>query len=170
MTTRRHLEIQKKPTQRMTENHWFWTLTPSNFPKKNQLSRNVYPFQSLTLLDYNISCASPHDCVIAWKRFPYYWPFGRESTGHQWIPRKMGQLRGLWYFVRCQPKQIFEKHSFRRWFETPWPSLGHHCNGFPWEHETSSKIDRVSHFIMSHVTSPASTTILTELIFNEINQ
>ena len=35
-------------------------------------------------------------------------PLWGESTGYRWIPLTKGQLRGLWYFLGCQPKQTAE--------------------------------------------------------------
>ena len=52
-----------------------------------------------------------HYDVIKWKRFPRYWPFARESTGHQWIPLTKASSAELWCFLRCAPQQMVEKNS-----------------------------------------------------------
>ena len=52
--------ITKKPTQRMIENHWFWTLgTFKQLSWKNQLSIIFFHFKPIfyvMLLGYNIMC------------------------------------------------------------------------------------------------------------------
>ena len=43
-----------------------------------------------------------HDDVIKWKHFLRYWPFVKESTGHQWIPlTKASDAKALVFSVIC---------------------------------------------------------------------
>ena len=45
-----------------------------------------------------------HDDVIKWKHFPPYWPFLREFTGQQWIPRTKTSDAELWCFPWSAPE------------------------------------------------------------------
>ena len=51
--------------------------------------------RNLCLDWFSLWCLSANypfrDEVIAWKRFPHYWPFVGESTGHRWIPLEKEQ-------------------------------------------------------------------------------
>ena len=49
-----------------------------------------------------------HDAAIKWKYFPCYWPFVRESPGHQWIPLTKTSGAELWWFLWSAPEQTVE--------------------------------------------------------------
>ena len=49
------------------------------------------------------------DDVIKWKRFPRYWPFVRETTGHRWIPITKASDAELWCFLWSVPEQTVEE-------------------------------------------------------------
>ena len=61
-----------------------------NWPQAAPIfSENCYKFYVLLILSSGfLHCYDD----IACKRFPHYWPFLRESTGHRWIPLTNDQL------------------------------------------------------------------------------
>ena len=47
-----------------------------------------------------------HDDVMAWKRFPFYWPFCEETAGHRWIPQIVMKTWILDVFLCVKSKQF----------------------------------------------------------------
>ena len=64
-----------------------------------------------------------HDEVMARERFPYYWAFVRETTGHLWIILSMASNVGIDVFFNVSLNERLNKQWNCRWFETPWRSL-----------------------------------------------
>ena len=73
----------------------------------NHLFVHLFPFGAeKTTKDPVISnlastqgAAAWHDDVIKWKKFPRYWPFAREFTGHRWFPLTKASDGELWCFL-----------------------------------------------------------------------
>ena len=72
------------------------------------------------------------DGDIAWKRFPYYWPFVRGihrwpvswkhfPTGGFHSQRAINACNAeIWWCFRWWPNKLLNKHTSRRWFKTLW--------------------------------------------------
>ena len=66
--------------------------------------------------------------VMARKRFPHYWTFVREPTGHGWIPLTNTSNVALWCFVCCWPKQTLEQTVGLLVICDAMTPTSHHCN------------------------------------------
>ena len=62
------------------------------------LSVFVNMLLSQVIRDMQLQLSHVHDDAIKWKHFPCYWPFGRWTTGHRWIPLTKASDAELWCF------------------------------------------------------------------------
>ena len=96
-----------------------------------------------------------HDDVIKWKHFQLNWPFGRESTGHRWVPpTKAIVTRGFGAFFDLHPNKRLSKQSSCWWFETPSRSLWRHCND-KIDTRTTLGFHALYYSHLNHLTSPS---------------
>ena len=79
---------------------------PVNSPLKRPVTRKMFPFDDV-IMSVDIQMKTPfnimrvdsclqrmkfHDVVMTWDRFPYDWRFMRGTSGHGWIPLRIGQF------------------------------------------------------------------------------
>ena len=66
-------------------------------------------FRTGTCTDYSHNLA-PHDDVMAWKCFPHYWPFVRETTVARWIPPTKVLMESFGSFLIVSMNRLFDSH------------------------------------------------------------
>ena len=82
-----------------------------------------------TQVKHNLSIYCCQDDIIKWKHIPRYWSFGREFTGHRWIPLTKASDGELLCFLWFVHEQMVEQT-----IETPviWDAIAlimTSCNG-----------------------------------------
>ena len=90
-----------------------------------------------------------HDNVITRKRFPLWWPFVRESTGHRWIPSQRARNSEIWCEPELSFEQIVDLPMIVDVIKLMWP-----CCNESWQYTFSSSVKECSVCIANALEMP----------------